>query len=293
VSFSLGCAVWAYKEWVGDFYPPKSKPSKFLSLYSHRFAAVEGNTTFYVTPSHTAVTRWRAETPPGFKFCLKLPREITHNGLLSPKTVGASQFLASMVELGDRLGPMFAQLPPGYGPDSIADLEAFLSAWPRHIVPLTLEVRHPGWFAEPHSDNLDRLLDRLEIGRVLLDSRPVYDSSDNPQLYSERRKPKLPLHLGVTSSFSLIRYISHPDRDFNQTYLEVWADWVSERLAEGIDIFFFVHCPQEARSPHNACYFHALLEERGVPVPPLSWQFSEPNQVSDRTSDSTQLDLFG
>ncbi len=291
VDFSLGCAVWAYKGWVGDFYPPRSKPSEFLGLYSHRFTAVEGNTTFYVPPDRAAVARWRAETPSGFKFCLKLPKQLTHTGLLVPAIPGAKSFLASMAELGDRLGPMFAQLPPSYGSNLIDDLEGFLAAWPQDVVPLALEVRHPNWFVEPHASTLERLLKRLGIGRVLLDSRPVYDSynsydsTDDPQLHSQRRKPKLPLHLSVTSKFSLIRYISHPDRDFNHTYLAAWAEQVAVWLAQGISIYFFVHCPQEERSPHNAYYFQHLLEERGVPVPVLPWQAIEPVP--------TQLDLFG
>jgi uncharacterized protein YecE (DUF72 family) len=299
VSFSLGCAVWAYKEWVGDFYPPKSKSSEFLKLYSQRFTAVEGNTTFYVTPNASALARWRAETTQGFKFCLKLPKEVTHHGLLAPRIAVANNFLAIASGLGDRLGPMFAQLPPSYGPDLFGDLEAFLTAWQQHQIPLALEVRHPAWFSEPHAINLERLLTRLGIGRVILDSRPVYDAIDDPlndphdptndpQLHSDRRKPKLPLDLSVTSSFSLIRYISHPDRAFNQTYLEAWVDCVATWLSQGTDVYFFVHCPQEARSPHNAHYFQQLLEARGVPIPPLSWQFTQPSALP-----ATQLNLFG
>ncbi|WP_019501241.1 DUF72 domain-containing protein [Pseudanabaena sp. PCC 6802] len=294
MSFLLGCAVWAYKEWVGNFYPPKSRPSEFLRLYSQRFKAVEGNTTFYVIPTTSALARWKAETPSGFKFCFKLPKEITHNGLLTPRIAAASSFLAIMSGLADRLGPIFAQLPPGYGPDLFSDLEAFLTAWQQDIVPLALEVRHPAWFSEPHAGNLERLLQRLGVGRVLLDSRPVYDAiddpyapSNDPQLHSERRKPKLPLPLSVTSTFSIIRYISHPERAFNQTYLEAWAAQLATWLAQGIDVYFFVHCPQEARSPHNAYYFQQLLEAQNVPVPPLSWQFSQPS-----VPPTTQLNLF-
>lgn len=32
MNFSIGCAVWAYKGWVGEFYPPESRPSEFLQL---------------------------------------------------------------------------------------------------------------------------------------------------------------------------------------------------------------------------------------------------------------------
>jgi uncharacterized protein YecE (DUF72 family) len=67
-----------------------------------------------------------------------------------------------MSGVGDRLGPMFAQLPPSYGSDLCSDLETFLTAWQQqHLVPLALEVRHPAWFSEPHARNLERLLQHL------------------------------------------------------------------------------------------------------------------------------------
>jgi hypothetical protein len=49
MSFYLGCAVWGYKAWVGDLFPPRSKQADFLRLYSRRLSTVEGNTTFYET----------------------------------------------------------------------------------------------------------------------------------------------------------------------------------------------------------------------------------------------------
>jgi hypothetical protein len=48
-NFYIGCAVWGYKDWVGDLFPPGSKSSDFLSLYSRRLTTVEGNTSFYET----------------------------------------------------------------------------------------------------------------------------------------------------------------------------------------------------------------------------------------------------
>ncbi len=30
--FYIGCAVWGYKDWVGDLFPPGSKGADLLSL---------------------------------------------------------------------------------------------------------------------------------------------------------------------------------------------------------------------------------------------------------------------
>jgi uncharacterized protein YecE (DUF72 family) len=276
MSFSLGCAVWAYKDWVGDFFPPKSRSAEFLSLYSRRFTTVEGNTTFYSVPDSTTVSRWAAETPAGFEFCLKMPKDLTHCGLLAPAIADARVFLKQMQNLGSKLGPLFAQLPPSYGPDHLDDLTLFLQAWPTDIAPLSLEVRHPDWFVEPSATRLTELLRKLSIGRVLLDSRPIYDEPDDLKLDYERRKPKLPLDCSVTAPFSLIRYISNPEQALNQIFLEEWVTRVEQWLQQGTRIYFFVHCPIETRSPSNARYFQRLLEQRNVPVPPLPWNAIEP-----------------
>jgi uncharacterized protein YecE (DUF72 family) len=270
-NFLLGCAVWAYKGWVGDFYPANSRQADFLRLYSQRLTTVEVNATFYAVPQKETVRRWAAETPPGFAFCPKLPRELTHRGLLQPSIPGTLQFLELMQEFGDRLGPIFVQLPPQYGPALLDDLTAFLRAWPRQRVPLAVEVRHPDWFREPYAQALTSLLEQLAVGRVLLDTRSIYQGPDDPQIGNERRKPKLPLQPTVTAPFSLVRFISHPHWELNQAFLEEWAVRANTWLRQGTQIYFFVHCPLEERSPGTARAFQHLLEQKGIPVPPLPW----------------------
>lgn len=100
---------------------------------------MEGNTTFYSVPDTATVQRWAAETPEGFEFCPKLPQAITHQGLLVPQIPGAIAFLDRIQGLGDRLGPLFAQLPPSYGPDQLEDLTAFLQVWPTDQAELAVE----------------------------------------------------------------------------------------------------------------------------------------------------------
>lgn len=283
MNFRLGCAIWAYKEWVGDLFPPGSRASEFLQLYGRRFTAVEGNTTFYSVPNAEMVQRWATETPPGFEFCLKLPRDVTHQGLLVPQIPRAIAFIEQMQGLGDRLGPIFAQLPPSYSPANLDDLSKFLAVCAAKT-PLAVEVRHPDWFQPAHTQQLNAVLEKFGVGRVLLDTRPIYECPDDPQLHSERRKPNVPLQPVVTASFSLIRYISHPEREMNQRYLAEWVPYVDQWLRQGTQIYFFVHCPVEARSPANARHFQQLLEQHHAPIPALPWNAIAP--------PPSQLSLF-
>lgn len=285
MNFLIGCAVWAYKGWVGELYPKGSKSVDFLPLYTQRFTAVEGNTTFYAVPDRNTITSWAAQMQPGFEICPKLPRQLTHNGLLEPSISGALEFLQLMQGLDKHLGPIFAQLPPSYKPAFLDDLAAFLKAWPRSEASLAVEVRHPDWFTEPHATNLNTLLQELGVGRVLLDTRPAYTGSASyKQQAVDPRKPKLPVQPIVTAPFTLVRFISHPEQDVNQPFMEEWVSLVDQWLRSGKRIYFFMHCPLEQYSPANARHFQQLLEDKSVLVPPLPWNSIEQTPI--------QLSLF-
>ena len=298
LNFRMGCAVWAFKDWVGSFYPARSQPTNFLKLYGERMLTVEGNTTFYSVPSAEMVQRWVNHTPATFRFCPKLPRAVTHEGPLMAHLPAALSFLKLMQGLGERLGPIMAQLPPSYSPASFDDLAAFLTAWPRQDAAIALEVRHLDWFRPDQAERLTALLTRLGVGRALLDSRTMYDwesqntgcgrGSDNgsgdvdPQLQSTRRKPKVTLQPEVTADFAIIRYISHPQLMRNADYLAGWVSQINEWLVAGKQVYFFVHCPMEVESPMVARYFQEQLEAAGVGVPPLPWMAlaQPPDQLS-------------
>jgi uncharacterized protein YecE (DUF72 family) len=285
MNFFIGCAVWSHKSWVGELYPKGSKATELLRLYCQRFTTVEGNTTFYAVPDRETIANWASQMQPGFEFCPKLPRQLTHNGLLEPSIPGALEFLEQMRSLGEHLGPIFAQLPPSYTPASLEDLSAFLKAWPRSEAPLAIEVRHSDWFAEPHASHLNALLQELGVGRVVLDTRPAYSGSASyKQQPVEPRKPKVPVQPVVTAPFSLVRFISHPEQNVNQPFMEEWVSWVDQWLRSGKRIYFFMHCPIEKYSPGNARHFQQLLEQNGVQVPPLPWNSLDQSPI--------QLSLF-
>lgn len=284
MGFALGLAIWGYRGWLGDLFPAKTPAREFLRLYGQRFTIVEGNTTFYSIPDAATVKRWAEDTPSHFRFFPKLPKTVTHEGALMPRLPDALRFLHLMQGLGDRLGGMFLQLPPSYSPAFLTDLELFIQGWQAAtIVPLAIEVRHPAWFQDPWRDRLNQRLTEYQVGRVLLDTRPIYDADDNPQQYSTNKKPNLPLQPVMTAPFSIVRYISHPILENNFQYFAQWTDWVAQQLAQSSQIYFFMHCPLEDNSPRNARYFQHLLERQGLLVPPLPWdliQEEAPSQLS-------------
>src|SRR5215204_5426031 len=129
MSFHIGCTVWSFKGWVGNFYPENTKPKDFLHEYARRLTTIEGNTTFYAVPAQKTIENWVAETPETFRFCPKLPKAISHEGTLLENIPRAEQFIEIMRGLGVRLGSMFLQLPPRFPPHLIGELQTFLSSW--------------------------------------------------------------------------------------------------------------------------------------------------------------------
>jgi len=291
MAFYVGCPIWAYKGWVGSFYPEGTKPSDFLREYARQLTTVEGNTTFYAVPAPATLQRWVEETPDTFRFCPKLPRTISHAGNLVEHLEEARQFLEVMSQLGSRLGPLFLQLPPRYSPASIEDLGEFLASWsPR--AQLAVEVRHPAWFDPQHHEALQTLLSQHQAARVIIDTRPIRSLSEDGILHdsvylrllqARERKPHLPIVSERTAPFTFLRYIGHPQMEQNAPFIEEWAEHLAGWLREGADAYVFCHCPDERLDPRLCREFHQRVSA-SVPIPPLP--------QSNLGSDAGQARLF-
>ena len=267
--FYIGCPMWGYKEWVGNFFPARTPASDFLRLYSRRLSAVEGNTTFYALPSVETVSRWRQETPETFRFCPKISRDISHAARLDEKRDETLIFVERMRGLGTRLGPIFLQLPPAFGPAHLAQLQAYLDFWPREVR-LAVEVRHPDFFTQAHTTSLNELLGRYNVARVLMDTRPIRVGSEQEQqvLQARERKPNIPLQIALTSDMAFVRYIGNPSMEANERFLAEWARKIGQWLTQDITVYTFCHCPFEEHSPGICAELYKRVTAF-VPLPPL------------------------
>ena len=274
----VGCPIWSFRGWVGNFYPLKTKASDYLREYARRLNANEGNTTFYAVPAETTLDLWASATPETFRFCFKIPKAISHNGTLADRIDAAREFVLIMSRLGPRLGPMFLQLPPRYSPSMLDDLRAFLEAWPR-TMRLGVEVRHAAWFDSPHNEALNTLLSQHNMARVVIDTRPIRSldgdkilegSVYQTLLTARRRKPNVPIMPERTADFMFLRYIGHPKMEINEPLLDEWADYVSMRLQGGDDAYVICHSPENLTAPWLARELYARVKAR-VDLPPLPW----------------------
>jgi uncharacterized protein YecE (DUF72 family) len=135
----VGTSGWSYPTWRGGFYPEKARPSDFLQLYSERLPSVELNTSFYQLPSEEQFRDWARQTPPEFRFAVKMTGRITHSGRLGLVGTFGEQVRA----LGEKLGPVLVQLPETRPRD-----EGFLALLQGSLDPeleVAYEFRHESW----------------------------------------------------------------------------------------------------------------------------------------------------
>jgi uncharacterized protein YecE (DUF72 family) len=280
--FYIGCPMWGYKEWVGNFFPAHTAAKDFLRFYSQRLPVVEGNTVFYALPSSETITRWCHETPSTFRFCPKVSRSISHEAQLENCKDQTLFFVERMRGLGTRLGPIFLQLPPTFGPPRLPILEAFLTSWPKDVQ-LAVEVRHADFYLEQHALRVNTLLSQHNVARVMMDTRPlrIGPKEEQQQLQARERKPDLPLQITTTTNFTFLRYIGHPRPEVNDPLLDQWSLQIAQWLKQGTTVYVFCHCPFEKHSPGICADLYQRVKAV-APLPALPWsgqQDTKPEQI--------------
>ncbi|GIH81382.1 hypothetical protein Plo01_78110 [Planobispora longispora] len=263
--------MWTHKPWQGRFLPHPLPPGERLRSYATWCNAVEGNTTFYATPARDTVESWARQTGPDFRFVLKLPRSVTHEGRLTGVDEQVRSFLEAVEPLGPRVHALWAQLPGSFSPADLGVLAAFLRRLPgsyRYAV----EVRHRAFFDDPRSAQLlERVLAGVGAEWVPFDTVALFQSP--PVTDAEReawtKKPRLPRRAPALTDRPIIRYIG---RDDATRTVEGWRHWigtVTEWLREGRSPTVFIHTPDNAEALVLARRFHDEVRA-GLPgVEPL------------------------
>lgn len=263
--------MWAHRPWVGRFYPTGTKPGTELPLYARWCTAVEGNTTFYATPAPATVAKWAEQTPSDFRFAFKLPRTVTHDKRLRDVAAEVRGFLDVIEPLGDRVGPVQVQLPGSFGPDDLTVLLAFLRRLPQDW-PWALELRHRGFFdRSPAHRAVDELCRERRIGRVVLDTRPLYavDATSPAAIDEQAKKPDLPIVLDAVGPTPIVRLIGEDRVDGTMAGLETWIPQLVDWLDEGRTPYVFVHQPENLESPGLARALHDAVAARVPTLAPL------------------------
>ncbi len=269
IPYFLGCPSWNESAWLGSLYPAGTPAPQLLAQYCSVFNSVEGNTTLYAWPSEEKIRRWASQMPEDFRFCAKLPRDISQADDLHAALELALAFRKLLAPLGRRVTPFWLQLPASVGPTRLGELAGLIDGFG---APLAVEVRHPGFFDKGDGERaLNRLLLARGVERICLDSRALFScrSRDPALLHAQSKKPRLPVRPAAFSDSPQLRFIGHPQLEANDPFMAPWLDKVAGWIEGGKAPHVYLHTPDNHRAPELAQRFHAQLAERLPGLPPL------------------------
>jgi uncharacterized protein YecE (DUF72 family) len=161
-----GTAGWSIPRAVAADFPGGGT---HLERYARVMRCAEIDTSFYRSHMPATYEKWAASTPRGFRFAVKLPRAITHDGKLKHARAPLERFLAEVAGLGTKLGVLLVQLPPSLAFEARTVRAFFSLLRKRHEGAVVCEPRHPSWF-EPKAE---ALLAQFHVGRVAADPAVV------------------------------------------------------------------------------------------------------------------------
>ena len=294
--FFLGCPMWAHTEWVGRFYRSDARRPDYLPQYASVFNAVEGNTTFYGLPSKESVARWAAESPPGFRFCFKFPRVVTHEASLEGCDGDVADLLERLAPLGGKIGPLLIQLPASFGPSRLDVLDLFLGNLPGGFT-YAVEVRHRAFFNDgKEEERLDSLLRSRAVNRVLFDTTGLFAAGaplDDTTAEALVKKPRVPMRRTVTGRNPVVRFVGDPDLARCRVPLRAWAKVLAEWIDKGLQPFFFAHHADDTLSVKVARILHEELASiRPESGKPPVWPVEREQSGADSDDPDGQMAFF-
>ncbi len=241
----VGTSGWSYRHWRGVFYPSDLPPREWLRFYARRFPTVELNTSFYHTPRAASFTQWREAAGPGFVFAVKANRYITHTRRLKDPAEPVAHELRTVGPLGDALGPILLQLPPGLERD-LGRLDALLAALPPSRR-FAVEFRHRSW----RDDEVERRLREHGVAVCLHD-------------WQGRPWPVEAAAGGDRAGFVYVR-LHGPTGTYTGRYgergLSPWADRCRDWRDEGRDVYVYFNNDAGGGAVADAADLQRMLGE--------------------------------
>ena len=231
----IGTSGYNYPEWKGSFYPRDLPQAKMLPYYAARFPTVEINYTFYRMPTEKLVAGWAAQTPSRYQLTLKAPRRITHDSRLRNCGSLVSAFCNVAGSLGDKLGALLFQLPPGAKKD-LGLFDAFLEDVPPGAR-AAFEFRHASWL----DDEVFGRLGRRNLALCIADSE------------------KMSTPVQITADYAYFRL---RDEGYTEAAITRWADTIARETPLCRDVFVYFKHEEEGRGPEFA---RLLMDRLGLP----------------------------
>jgi len=138
----IGCAGWNVGREQTAVFPVEGT---HLQRYGSQLNGVEINSSFYRPHRHQTYVHWAESVPRAFRFCVKVPKHITHELRLLDCEQPLDEFLGQCSGLGERLGCLLVQLPPSLAYDEPVAESFFRTLKEQYSGAVILEPRHESW----------------------------------------------------------------------------------------------------------------------------------------------------
>jgi uncharacterized protein YecE (DUF72 family) len=238
-------------------FPPEHRGKSRLAYYATLFNSVEINNSFYRLPRPATLERWAKEVPAGFRFSLKLWRDITHSQGLAFLPEQVDKFMQIADHIGERKGGLLVQLPAGtrIGSsgnillDRLDDLLARVQArnegggWQ-----VAVEFRHPGWYIGP-------------VYSMLAARHATLVWHDRPPRDDEGRQ--------WHGSFIYLRFHGPGGGEYTGSYpdefLSQQASRIRSFLDEGRNVYAYFNNTIAGDAPHNLRTLNKMVKSMQTP----------------------------
>jgi len=241
----IGTSGWSYDHWRNLFYPEALPKKDWFAFFARHFRTVELNATFYRLFPETTFEKWASQAPEGFLYATKCWRVITHRKRLKNVRDEVNRCLARAAILGEHLGPLLVQLPPGLHRDDellrqFLDLLNTARTALKPSLRIALEFRHASWFA----DETCALLTDANVALCLADM------------------PGLDFPGVVTGDFVYVRFHGRPRRyrsSYGEKALREWRDRIRGLLNDGYDVYAYFNNDFDAHAVNDARRLAGML----------------------------------
>ena len=248
----LGCTQWKCDAWMGKIYPKGMRDSEILDAYLRQFNSIELNATHYRIFPPEVVSKWASKASgTDFKFCPKFPQSISHYSQLTNATLQTQQFMESIMQLGEHLGPSFLQLSESFAQERLQTLLQYFSSLPSGM-PFFVELRHPLWYEKVQQEKTAQLLHEQGIGWVITDAPGRRDVC----------------HMHLTTKTAFIRFLGNNLHPTDYTRIDAWIQRIKYWLDNGLEeLYFFMHHPDEDGAPELIDYMAQRLQlQSGISI---------------------------
>lgn len=253
----IGTSGYSFRDWVGTFYPPGTRPGAMLDYYAGRFSTLEVNVTYYRIPSAGAFRRMADRTPPDFDFIVKAHGDMTHKRSLDAALYDEFRRAIEPLREAGKFRGVLAQFPWGFR--RTVENRRFLASLHEAMggLPLFVEFRHASWLDE-------------KVYEALAERGIGYCSVDEPQL-----EGLLPPEARLTTDTGYVRFHGRNaetwwggggDRynyDYSEAELREWAAKIQALSDRANRVYIFFNNCHAGHAAKNARLMEQMMLGEG------------------------------